>query len=59
MVVVGVDVHKRTHTLVAVDEAGRKLAEKTVAATPDGHLEAVAGRAAGPSGCSPSRTAGT
>lgn len=42
MVIVGVDVHKRTHTLVAVDETGRKLAEKTVAATPDGHLEAVA-----------------
>jgi transposase len=41
-VVIGVDAHKRTHTLVAVDEAGRKLAEKTVAATPDGHLEAVA-----------------
>ena len=41
MVVVGVDAHKRTHTLVAIDEAGRKLAEKTVAATPDGHLEAV------------------
>lgn len=40
--VVGVDAHKRTHTLVAIDEAGRKLAEKTVAATPDGHLEAVA-----------------
>ena len=40
MVVVGVDAHKRTHTLVAVDEAGRKLAEKTVAATPDGHIEA-------------------
>lgn len=42
MVVVGVDAHKRTHTLVAVDESGRKLAEKTVAATSDGHLEAVA-----------------
>ena len=41
-VVIGVDAHKRTHTLVAVDEAGRRLAEKTVAATPDGHLEAVA-----------------
>ena len=40
-VIIGVDAHKRTHTLVAVDEAGRKLAEKTVAATPDGHLEAV------------------
>ena len=33
MVVVGADVHKRTHTFVAVDEVGRKLAEKTVAAT--------------------------
>lgn len=41
MVVIGVDAHKRTHTLVAVDEAGRRIAEKTVAATPDGHLEAV------------------
>jgi hypothetical protein len=41
MVVVGVDAHERTHALVAIDEAGRKLAEKTVAATPDGHLEAM------------------
>lgn len=41
MVVVGVDAHKRTHTLVAIDDAGRKVAEKTVAATPEGHLEAV------------------
>jgi transposase len=31
----------RTHTLVAIDDAGRKLAEKTVTATPEGHLEAV------------------
>jgi hypothetical protein len=41
MVVVGVDAHKRTHTLVAVDQVGRKLAERTVAATTDGHLQAV------------------
>ena len=41
MVTVGVDAHKRTHTLVAVDEVGRKLGEKTVRATSDGHLEAV------------------
>ena len=27
MVVVGADVHKRSHTFVAVDEAGRKLGE--------------------------------
>jgi transposase len=39
MVVIGVDSHKRTHTVVAVDEAGRKLAERTVATTADGHLE--------------------
>ena len=42
MVVIGVDAHKRSHTLVAADEAGRKLAEKTVPATPDGHLAVVA-----------------
>jgi transposase len=41
MVVVGADVHKRTHTFVAVDEAGRKLGEKTVKAITAGHAEAV------------------
>jgi transposase len=41
MVTIGVDAHKATHTLVAVDEAGRKVAEKTVAATTDGHLDAL------------------
>ncbi len=41
MVVIGVDAHKRSHTLVAVDQAGRKLAEKTVPATSDGHLAAI------------------
>ena len=41
MVVVGADVHKRTHTFVAVDEVGRKLGEKTVEATTAGHAEAV------------------
>jgi transposase len=39
MVVIGVDSHKQTHTVVAVDEAGRKLAERTAATTADGHLE--------------------
>lgn len=39
MVVIGVDSHKRTHTVVAADGTGRKLAEKTVAATSAGHLE--------------------
>jgi transposase len=41
MIVLGVDAHKRTHTVVAVDELGRKLGERTVVATPEGHLEAV------------------
>ena len=41
MVVVGADVHKRTHTFVAVDEAGRKLGEKVVKATTAGHADAV------------------
>ena len=33
MVILGVDSHKHSHTVVAVDGTGRKLAEKTVAAT--------------------------
>jgi len=41
MVVVGIDAHKRTHTAVAVDERGKRLAIKTVAATSAGHLELV------------------
>ena len=41
MVLLGVDAYKRTHTLVAVDEVGCKLAEKSVPATSDGHLEAL------------------
>src|SRR4029453_7020230 len=41
MVVVGTDVHKRTHTFVAVDEVGRKLGQKVVPATTAGHLKAV------------------
>ncbi len=41
MVVVGVDAHKRTHTLVAVDGVGHKLGEKVVLATSDGHAKAL------------------
>lgn len=37
VIVIGADVHKATHTFVAVDEVGRKLAEKTVKATTAGH----------------------
>ena len=39
MVIIGADLHKRTHTAVAIDEAGRKLGQRTVGATPEGHLE--------------------
>ena len=39
MVILGADLHKRTHTVVAVDEQGRKLGETTIPATPEGHLE--------------------
>jgi transposase len=38
--VVGVDGHKKTHTLVAVDPLGRRLAELTVPATTAGHTRA-------------------
>lgn len=41
MVVVGTDVHKRTHTFVAVNEVGRKLGEKVVPATTVGHHKAL------------------
>lgn len=39
MVILGADLHKRSHTVVVIDTAGRKLAEKRIAATSEGHLE--------------------
>jgi hypothetical protein len=40
MVTLGIDAHKRTHTVVAVDDAGRQLATKTTSATTtEDHLE--------------------
>lgn len=41
MVVLGLDVHKGTHTAVAVDDVGGKLAERTVRATDAGHAQLV------------------
>lgn len=41
MVMIGTDSHKRTHTVVALDDVGRRVGEKTVAATSDGHLALV------------------
>ncbi|MGH2488146.1 MAG: transposase [Candidatus Limnocylindria bacterium] len=39
MVIIGADTHTRSHTVVAVDANGRPLGERTVTATPAGHLE--------------------
>jgi transposase len=39
VVMIGTDSHKRTHTVVALDDIGRRLDELTVAATPHGHLK--------------------
>jgi transposase len=39
MVILGIDAHKRTHTVVAVDEHGRKLGQRTVGTTTADHLE--------------------
>ncbi len=40
MVIVGIDAHKRTHTAVAIDEAGRKLGERrTTSTTTEANLE--------------------
>lgn len=40
-VVVGIDAHKKEHTMCVVDDVGRKLAEKTVPATSAGHRQAL------------------
>jgi transposase len=39
VITVGADSHKRTHTVVAVDQVGRRVGEKTVRTNSDGHLE--------------------
>ena len=41
MVVLGTDAHKRSHTVVAVDEVGTEIGSLTVAATSEGHLRLV------------------
>lgn len=42
MITLGIDAHKRTHTVVAVDEHGRQLGSKTTTATTTAdHLEIV------------------
>ena len=46
MVIIGVDAHKRSHTLVACDEQGRKRGERTIGTSSADHL-VVVGWAAG------------
>jgi len=41
MVILGTDAHKRSHTVVAVDEARAEIDSMTVAATRQGHLRLV------------------
>jgi transposase len=41
MVTLGVDAHKRSHTVVAADEQGRKIGQVTVTATSAGHLRVL------------------
>lgn len=42
MVTLGIDAHKRSHTIVAVDERGCQVAERTTGTTSSDHLELVA-----------------
>ena len=41
MVVLGTDTHKRSHTVVAVVDAGAAIGSVPVAAPPQGHLRLV------------------
>jgi transposase len=52
MMSIGVDTHKKTHVLVAIDEQGQTQATQTVANTPDGWARALRwGRDHGDSCC--------
>ena len=39
MVIIGIDAHKRTHTLVSCDEQGRELGQRTSGTSSSDHLE--------------------
>ncbi len=41
MITIGVDAHKRTHTMVAIDSIGAPISEVTVSAVPTGHAQAL------------------
>jgi transposase len=42
MVIIGIDAHKRNHTVVVVDEHGRQLAQTTTGTTSSDHLQLLA-----------------
>jgi len=42
MVMIGIDAHKRSHTVVVVDEHGRQLAQRTTGTSSSDHLALVA-----------------
>ena len=41
MLILGVDAHKRSHTIVAVDENGKQIANVTIGTTSAAHLDAL------------------
>ncbi len=41
MVTLGTDAHKKSHTMVAIDDVGAEIASAPVAATPEGHMRVV------------------
>ena len=59
MVTLGTDTHKASHTIVAVDDNGRELGQRTVSATSAGHLEALDWATPCTERCGRSRIAGT
>ena len=60
MVVLGIDAHKRSHTVVVVDNVGRKLGERTIGTTTADHLAMLTwAEQFVPIGFGRSRTAGT
>jgi hypothetical protein len=59
MITIGIDAHKRTHTMVAVDSTGAVLDKKTVAVLSRATPRLSGGQPALPTSCcGPSRTAG-
>lgn len=59
MVILGVDAQKRTHTIVAVDHNGRRLASRTIGTATANHLALLVwAKASVNSSSGPSRTVG-